>query len=303
MRSLFLAAVTVAIVGYTGLAPAQQTEQTQADQERACEQGDAAMCGRAAVSLIGLDTPRARNFLERGCAGSDHRSCGALGLMLVSGEEGGRDYTRAGPLLGPACDEGLGAACGALSNMLFLGVGVPADQGAALARAERGCSLDDPRSCAALGLYLSAGDVFPRDLTRAAPALVTACVASSPNACAILENAATLAVQGADPHFQRSAGLDLFNAACAGGQPRSCGALGAFLTEGLFSPPDLGRAATAFERGCSLNHAVSCASIAEAYRTGHGVPRDDAQASEFANRALAIDPNNSEASRTLRRLR
>ncbi len=308
MRSVVLTALAFVFAVFSNQAAAHQAPESpapasQTDKERACEHGDAAQCGQAAAALIGSEPLRARSFLERGCAGADHRSCDALGLMLVSGEETSRDYARAAPLLASACNDGAGAACGALSNMLFLGVGVSLDHAAALARAEAGCAHDDPRSCASLGLYLSAGDIFPRDLTRAGPALMTACAAASPNACAILENAASLAVQGEDPRFERSAGLDLFDAACSGGQPRSCGVLGLFISEGLFGPPDHGRAAAAFARGCALDHAVSCASLAEAHRTGRGVARDDAQARTFADRALTLDPGNADAARTLRRLR
>jgi TPR repeat protein len=213
------------------------------------------------------------------------------------------DYARAAPLLAASCDNDVGVACGRLSSILILGNGVPVDKPQALARAERGCTLDDAYSCAHLGVYLSVGDLFPRDLNRAAPALLKACAASVRDACSVLEEAATLAIERADPRFEPGGALKLFEAACSGGQPRSCGALGLFLAEGLYERADHVRAATAFEQGCKLGHAMSCASLAEAYRNGRGVSRDNAQARSFAEKTLALEPGNADAQQTLKRLK
>lgn len=304
MRSLILAMAACGFACLNDAAHAQPVPAaTPTELEQRCEAGEPPACALAASPLIGVDALRARALLERGCSGADQRSCGALGLMLISGEESRRDYARAAPLLKISCENGIAAPCGALSNMLFVGAGVVADQPQAVALAERGCLLDDALSCAAFGLHMSAGDVFPRDLSRAAPALTKACVAAASRACEILENAAAFAVRGEDPRFSRAAGLELFDVACAGGRPRACTALGLFLKEGLFGPADSARAATLFERACALEHANGCASLAEAYRNGDGVLRDPSKARTFADKALDMDPGNADATRTLRRLR
>ncbi|MBI1250838.1 MAG: hypothetical protein GC189_05140 [Alphaproteobacteria bacterium] len=286
-----------------GTAHAQSTPDEQAARESACDAGIVAQCAAAARVFIGADPARAKRFLDRGCAGGDRRACGALGLMLVSGDQSDRDYARAAPLLAAACDEGMGAACGSLSNMLFLGVGVEQDHAAALTRADQGCAVHDARSCMAFGLHLSAGDVYPRDFRRAGPALREACAARESEACGMLENAASAVASGEQPGLERAAALDWFGAACQGGRPRACGVAGAFLSEGLFGPADPESGAAMFQRGCDLDHAMSCASLAEAFRSGRGVPRDAAQARAFAERALALEPGHEDALRTLRRLR
>lgn len=269
---------------------------------RACSEGEARSCGQAAGLLLESDPDRARVLLESGCAGEDVGSCRALGMNLVSGPEEARDYARAVPLLAAACDEGFGLACGSVSNLILLGEGTPADKPRAATLAERGCALDDPRSCLSVGLYFATDEIFPLDFNRAGPALVMACRNSEPEACRLLENVATNAVLARDPRFPRAAGLELFDVACSGDMPRSCGALGGFLTEGLFGPADLPRAAAAFERGCALDNVTSCAKLAEAYRTGRGVARDHIRARELVNRALSLDPDHADARRTLNRL-
>jgi hypothetical protein len=132
---------------------------------------------------------------------------------------------------------------------------------------------------------------------------MTACAASASQACAILEDAAADAVRGKDPKFAAGGAMKMFEAACDGGQPKACGAFGAFLTEGLFGPADHVRAATAFEQGCKLSHAMSCANLAEAYRNGRGVARNKDQARVFAEKAIAIEPGNADAKRTMQRLK
>lgn len=271
--------------------------------ERDCEGGDAAKCGQAAMGLIGTDRARARTLLETACSGEHRTSCNALAILLVSGEESARDYPRAIPLLALACDDGVGVACGSLSSLLYLGVGASEDLDRALSLAEQGCALDDPRACASLGVYLSAGDSYPRDLGRAGPALVKACVASVLDSCSMLELAAVDAVKGLDSRFPRSSGLELFGVACDSGRATSCGALGGFLSEGLFAAADHPRAARVLDRGCSLDHAMSCAFLAEAYRNGRGVAKDKTKARSLAEKALSIEPENPDAQRTLRRLK
>jgi TPR repeat protein len=303
MRNVIFAVICAAAAWASGTAVAQPAiPEAPTGKEQACESGDASACGHAATAFIGSDAARARALLDRGCAGGDRRSCDALGLVLVSGEENNRDYSRAAPLLNAACNDDVGASCSALANMAFVGVGVPADPNRALALAEKGCVLDNARACATFGLLLSSGEDLALDLRRAGPPLVKACAAAVPSGCEILEKAAALAVQGEDPRMERAAGLELFDAACTGGQPRACGALGAFLAEGLFDRAEPIRASAAFERGCTLNHAMSCASLAEAYQAGRGVSRDKDRARSLAEKALAIDPGNAEARRTLRRL-
>jgi TPR repeat protein len=270
--------------------------------KESCNAGNAEACRAASAAVLESDPRLARSLAERGCAANDRNSCNGLGMMLISGEQTERDYARAVPLLAAACDDGVGLACGALSNMLLVGAGTAKDNPQALARAERGCTLNDARSCASLGLYLSAGDIFPRDLTRAAPALLKACAASAPEACSILQDAAADAVQGKDPRFDKAGALPLFEAACAGGQAKSCGAFGAFVDEGLFGRADPARAAVAYEQGCTLGNAMSCASLAEAYRNGRGVARNKEQARAFAQKAIAIEPANADAQKTLKRL-
>jgi TPR repeat protein len=296
LAALLFAAAHVSIPAF-----AQAADNLAAAQD-ACNSGNAEACRTGATIALQSDSKLARSLAERGCALNNRQSCDALGMMLVSGAEADRDYVRAAPLLGAACDNGVASTCSLLSSMLLIGVGIPADKPQALARAERGCTLDDARSCAAFGLYLSAGDEFPRDLSRAAPALIKACAASANQACSILEDAAAAAVQGKDPKFEKSGALRMFDAACAGGQPRACGAFGSFLAEGLFSPADPARAAVAFDQGCKLNHAMSCARLAEAYRNGRGVARDTAQARVLAEKAIAIEPGNADAKTTLKRL-
>ncbi|MGH6951011.1 MAG: tetratricopeptide repeat protein [Vitreimonas sp.] len=303
MRSLAIATAIISL-GWISLAAAQTTTpEAQASLERGCEAGNAESCREAARSWITVDKARAIALLERGCAGGDTRSCGGLGLMLVSGDEAGRDYARAAPLLEQACGADFGPACGALANLVYLGVGVPEDPQRARSLMQRGCELRDAQTCAAFGLVASTGEAASLDLGRAATALTFACAEEVPRACEFLENAAASVARGEDSHAPREHSLAIFEAACQGGQPRSCDVLGGFLFEGLLGPVDFERGATAFQRGCALDNARACAALAEAYRRGRGVARDAALARASAEHALAIDPNNSEAARTLRRLR
>lgn len=283
---------------------AQTAEAPSSSFEARCVAGEVGVCSDAGLAYLHSDPTRSRALFERGCNSGNSTSCLGLGLALISGPEEQRDPARAAPLLETACTDGAGSACGALSNLTYLGIGVPEDRLRAFQLSERGCVLRDGRSCAAYGLHLSTGESVQRDLGRAGAALVLACNERAPRACEILENVAAQVARNEDDAAPTGASaVPLFEVACEGGQPRSCGVLGAFLREGIFGPADLQRAAAFSARGCELDHAMSCADLAEAYRRGRGVTRDDTQARAFAERALSIDPQNEDATRTLRRLR
>lgn len=82
---------------------------------------------------------------------------------------------------------------------------------------------------------------------------------------------------------------ELFSRACDRGWAIGCQQLGTLYVQGLGGdPPDVARAADALERGCALDDAPSCATLAIWYDRGQGVPADSARAVELMRRTCEL---------------
>jgi len=112
-------------------------------------------CGMGAQLLLEptalVDVARARALLERSCATSGiPRPCANLGQMLLDGDGGPTDTSRAIELMRRACDEQDGFGCANLGRAYALGIGVPVDTPQATVLLEKGCRYGAQFACDAL---------------------------------------------------------------------------------------------------------------------------------------------------------
>lgn len=100
-----------------------------------------------------------------------------------------------------------------------------------------------------------------------------------------LEDYALLLQDGRGP-IPESTPLEVFMRACAQGWVAGCGSLGDayFQREG----PDRAQGVLHWQQACDNGHAGSCANLAVMHRLGDGVPKDEAQAATFMNRACSL---------------
>lgn len=78
--------------------------------------------------------------------------------------------------------------------------------------------------------------------------------------------------------------VSIYDAACTAGETDSCHALGFhYMTPGENKSPS--KALKYLETACDINHAPSCAMLADIYQNGDdGVPKDEIKGAEYANR-------------------
>lgn len=135
--------------------------------DSACTDNVAGACTRLGVLYQGgreieVDSARALDLLERGCAGQDPAGCGELGKRIIN-----RDPLRATALLGAACDSTVTVGCVPLGRMLTAGGIVPRDDARAAQAFEIACNDRQMDGCVRLGDALEHGTGIPQDLERA----------------------------------------------------------------------------------------------------------------------------------------
>jgi len=134
------------------------------------------------LGLYGLthDPVEARRLLERAVAAGSFKAKAALGQMLVSGQGGPRDTTRAAALLEVGAQRGLVVSMFQLALLLRTGNGVDADAVRALELLRRCSESGHDEATVAFADMLGAGEGAPADPERALERLREAVEAGKP---------------------------------------------------------------------------------------------------------------------------
>jgi uncharacterized protein len=233
----------------------------------ACQQKDAAACGRLASDYVEYDpriwTPideaRALHFYLKGCDAGGADQCFDAARLQDAGAAS-PDPVAAARTYERGCEAGSPLACGRLADLLTLGIGLPRDDVRAAALYERACAADQD-ACLAFGIRLQEGRGMVADPVRAVDYLRRACAAPVHRGCFRLGLA-----------YQKGLGIT-----------RDENKARDLLAEGC------SRASTGCREACAAGDASSCAWGARKYDTGDdGVPHDSAIATEMYERGIRL---------------
>jgi TPR repeat protein len=212
-----------------------------------------------------------RDAAKNACAQDVVTGCAALGALYDTGglstmvsKEASVRYLRR------ACELGDGPSCNNWGFGLAYGQGVQRDDTAAIAAWKRGCELDNARSCGTYGGRLVNGRGIPRDDEHGGEILAKACRLGDSAGCFSFGH-------WNERHGRRMEALVAWTTACAAKRDDACrqlSSLGAQLPLG--APTDAEAHATHI-KDCEANEPVACSMVADDYRNGHGVTRDEEQ--------------------------
>jgi TPR repeat protein len=114
--------------------------------DRACAAGAFTACTDAATHLQGIDGSRAVAALDKGCSGSDGKSCARLAKSFEDGTAGRVDPSLANEYREKACSAGDGKSCRKLAAAIDTGDDAT-DQRRAAELWRKGCAGGDATSC------------------------------------------------------------------------------------------------------------------------------------------------------------
>jgi len=222
---------------------------------------------------------RGRQLIDAACKADDPFACYFAGLLAYTGTGMTKDERQAAELFRRGCDAGEPKACSARAYVLDFGKGIKQDSDAAAKLLERTCSNTNEDACDHLGVLNWAGRGVPANHDRARTLFDAACKHGSTRACAHL---------GASLSFieaKRKEGRALLELACSKNDAVGC--LGIGVWHRLYG--DTADAIQPLTRACRKDLGVACRLLGVLYANGHGVSRDDATASELAQRACELD--------------
>jgi uncharacterized protein len=124
-RSFVHALMVVAVLGSTGMSPAEAADNPQ-QFRAACEEGDAPSCGilggmYAEGTNVNQDAGQAALFYRKACDGRFMQSCYNLGVIYEKGTGLVPDAGRAAAFYRKACDGGVPQGCYNLAAMYSRG--------------------------------------------------------------------------------------------------------------------------------------------------------------------------------------
>lgn len=227
----------------------------------ACRAACKAKQGAACVSLGNLlrETPAAKKEMlaayETACTLKLALGCSKLGTALLRDATGVADQRRAADLFRLACDANDGLGCSNLAALVEDGIGVARDVPASTRLYVKACRLKDGFACGMAGLAYLYGTGVAVDEARGNSLCEQGCSLGSTSACVSL------------------ASLDRLGRA---GHPR-----------------DPAKAAKVFIPACEGDDPMACASLADMYGTGEGVPRDAARARTLRAHACELGVTDS----------
>ena len=232
-------------------------------------------------------------MFERACDLGNGEAC-FLGGWVADGASpyvAGRDTETALRLYEAACADGYGAGCTNAAILHSEGLAVPRDEARAARLHLRACALESHGGCGDAGGRLVNGWGIARDTRAGARLLAQACDRSNAYACMQLG----LHLWQTDRPANTATILRLLGTSCDAGLGDACKHMGDFLgTErDPRAAPVLAevyrRAIEIYEESCGRKHGWSCHRLGEMHRNGLGVPRDDAKADSYFERACRYD--------------
>jgi TPR repeat protein len=222
-----------------GHTPASLEQRGLAQFDERCARDDAAACyglGRQLLRgrYVARDERRGRALLEKACAGSHGKACGAL---AASPQARRRGRAHVDGLLRRACDLDDAPSCGLLGDRV--------DRRQAVTLYDKACAGDDATGCSRLGAALVR--TAPE---RATAAWQSACDLGITERC--LDAAALLETQDAEE------ARELYQRLCDADVGRGCAGLAAMTARGAGGPRRLDDARELYQQACAMNVAAAC---------------------------------------------
>lgn len=273
---------------------------------RSCDLGSGSGCAHLAYlyatgTLVGRDDARATALYVRACDRGDGMGCYNVGLMSQHGRGTRVDLARAVTAYEEGCEGGSPDACTNLGYFFEHGEGVPKDPARAVELYRRGCEGSSCRGpnllgCVNLGRASRDGIGVAKDATRAASIFRDACE-EEPSESDVSDAAAqrwracslfgALHLSGNGVPKDETAGRELSERGCAGGDAFGCFNAAVVFANGLGVPPDPARAAFFYDAACTAGDGEGCHESGLAYEKGSGVPLDARRAADLFRKACA----------------
>jgi TPR repeat protein len=168
---------------------------------------------------------------------------------------------------------------------LFIGSGIAAETLSA-DELQKKCAENDGPSCAELGRRYDVGNGLNPDLQKARELYEIACALGNPRGC---NNLGALIEKTATEPEQREYVVQLYEQACEGGFAVGCGNLGLQYRFGLGRPEDFVRSAELFQQACEAGDQYSCSDYALQLAEGLGVQQDLLKAEEILLAACELE--------------
>ena len=273
---------------------------------RSCDLGSGSGCAHLAYlyatgTLVRRDDVRATALYVRSCDRGDGMGCYNVGLMSQHGRGTRADLARAVAAYEEGCEGGSPGACTNLGYFFEHGEGVPKDRARAVELYRRGCEGSSCRGpnlmgCVNLGRAFRDGIGVGKDATRAASIFRDACEeepreSDVPDAaeqrwraCSLL---GALHLSGDGVEKDETAGRELSERGCAGGDAFGCFNAAVAFSSGLGVAPDPARAAFFYGAACDAGDGEGCHESGLAYEKGSGVPRDARRAADLFRKACS----------------
>ncbi len=201
--------------------------------------------------------------LTKRCTANESEACRTLGLLYSQGKGVTADSVRATALFKQACDLHNDAACNQWGLALAEGVGIGKDAAQAERVMQTSCDGGYAIACRNLGLMFRDGKLGAADGAanrttngrRAAELLAKACDAKVPYACT---NLGDLLFNSPDDREQIKLGIDVYQSACNRGEASACRQIGLAYVDGRGLPKSNAAAAVWLQKACDGNDAQAC---------------------------------------------
>jgi len=182
---------------------------------------------------------------------------------------------------GRQCDGGDALSCHSLATIYAVGDGVAQNRELASIYFRRACQMDEMAGCAELGDAYLLGIGVPQSDFQAFALYEKACEGGLPIGC---RNLADLYRAGVGMKRDSDKALGLYDVACDAGERRSCHSS----AELHHARGEKLLAAQRVQRGCELEHAVSCRALAGMLDRGEGLAKDAAFAELLYRKACRL---------------
>nr|XP_054756847.1 cytochrome c oxidase assembly factor 7B-like [Lytechinus pictus] len=169
-------------------------------------------------------------------------------------------------------------------------------------------SCDDfnhPRGCSKTGAYYLHGKGFEKDREKALHYFIKGCNLGNQDACfgagsVLMSSKNGTSTPDSTLKQDRDKGLKLLETACKKDHQASCFNLSAVYIKGLSGvEKDMKRAIEYSTRSCELGHMYGCVNASRMYKLGDGIPKDEALAIKFKERAKTLHEEAQEVNRQL----
>jgi TPR repeat protein len=269
--------------------------------EKKCRQGNTDRCWPAGLAyqtgnVVAIDLVKAAELFALGCRGGEFNGCKSLhdlGRQYLDGEEVSQDKARALELFLLACegdpsDHILSAlSCAVAGNLKYRGNGVAQDQVGAVDLYRRGCDYGSNYSCKKFADELYSGKVVAQNFSEAVVAYAKACVGKNSNVHGCT-SAGLLYLEGKGTKIDQEKAAFYFDLGCQfpDTHGRSCYQLGKLYQQGVIQSGDPEIVLKLYRQACRISDyewPEACLAVANLYKNGDGVQRDQNMEREYYN--------------------